>query len=434
MRTALVFCAFLVGVTPAMAAPLGAGEARAVVAEVTRLVQAHYVIPERRAAIVAAVNAALATGRYDVADRGEFASRITEDLRAAGQDRHLFVADDPAGFEDLRHAVGAGAATSPSPRRQAIGRRRHQGFEEMRILDGNVRYVRISGFLWSDDTTGLIVDEVARFLDEGDAVVIDLRGNGGGDASPVERLISYFMPPDNRVLMTFHDGLTGETSINRVANDLAGPRMVGRPLYVLIDPGTASAAEEFAYHVQQFKLGLLVGANTAGAGNNNELFPAAAGFVASVSVGRPEHPVSRSNWEGTGIAPDVAVAPETALEQAHLLALRGLAKNAGDDDRRAIEWTATGLEARLHPPTVAARDLKAYAGHYGVRTVWLDKETLAYQREGRPATTLIPMGPDLFAFPDTGDVRVRFRRNGGKVVGFDQITVDGQVIPSERTD
>ena len=78
-------------------------------------------------------------------------------------------------------------------------------------------------------------------------------------------------------------------------------------------------------------------------------------------------------------------------------------------------------------------ELRTYTGKYGIRSIRLEKDILVYQREGRDPTTLVPMAADLFAFADTADVRVRFRRSGGKVVGFDQITVDGQVLPSERT-
>jgi hypothetical protein len=233
--------------------------------------------------------------------------------------------------------------------------------------------------------------------------------------------------------MTFYDGASGETLVSRVRDDLPNPRLVGRPLYVLIDEGTASAAEGFAYDVKLLKLGTLVGRTTAGAANNNELFPIAPCFVASVSVGRPIHPVSRTNWEGVGVAPDVDTPPPKALDQAHLLALELLAARSGGADRPGYEWAAAAIRARLSPPAFSPAELKAYVGVYGIRTIRLAKNTLLYQREGGAPATLIPMGADLFGFPDTADVRVRFRRAGGKVVGFDQITSDGQILPSDRS-
>ncbi len=77
--------------------------------------------------------------------------------------------------------------------------------------------------------------------------------------------------------------------------------------------------------------------------------------------------------------------------------------------------------------------LDAYVGTYGIRRIWREGTTLMFQREQREPTMLTPMGPDLFALGNTTQIRVQFRRNGGRVVGFDQITKDGVLGSSERT-
>jgi hypothetical protein len=418
-----------VGSTRAAPPALTAEQARAAAEEIARLVEGHYVFKDQRQTIAKALRDGIAAQRYEAGDPAELGARLTDDLRAAGHDRHLWVHWDPEQYQDLLKGKPDSGA---SEYQRTIGLRRNQGFEEMKILAGNVRYARITNFLWTNDVTGRVIDETARFLGDGDAVIVDLRHNGGGDASAVERLISYFFDGGDRVLMTFHDGASGEAIVTRVSKDLAAPRMVGKPLYVLIDGGTGSAAEEFAYHVQQFKLGVLVGDKTAGAANNNRLFPVAPGFVASVSEGRPVHPVSKTNWEGVGVEPDVA--STAALDQAQALALEGLIERAGAAHRSAYEWTLADVESRLHPLKLSRNELRAYAGSYGIRTIRLTGDTLVFQRQGGEPTTLIPMAPDLFAFANTTQVRVRFRRSGDKVIGFDQITEDDQVIPSERTD
>ena len=433
-RTVLPIWSFalaFVAVSRAEQPALTPAQARQAATEIARLVSENYVFPEKREPIASAIRTAADAGRYDTASPGELAQRITADLRKAGQDKHLWVHWDPDAYRDLLEHKDDDSGVSAFVRE--AGRRTNQGYRDLEILDGNVRYVRITGFAWTSDVTARVIDEAARFLGEGDAAIIDIRGNGGGSAAAVARLVSYFFPADDRILMTFHDGLSGEDAVTRVANDLPNPRMVGRPLYVLIDDGTGSAAEEFAYHVKQFKVGTLVGRTTAGAANNNARFPVAPGFVASVSAGRPIHPVSKTNWEGVGVPPDVETPPRAALDRAQLLALKDLAARAKPDERSRYEWPMVAIAARLHPVTVSERDLAAYAGKYGIRTVRLEKGALVYQREGQPAATLVPLGADLFGFPDGDDVRIRFRRAGGKVVGFDQVISDGQVIPVERT-
>jgi hypothetical protein len=430
LRLSLVAAAFVLAAT-ALAAPpqVTREQARAAAQEVIRLVEAHYVFPDKRAAIAGAVRSARDSGRYDVTAPQDLAERVTQDLFAASNDGHLNFKFDPDQFQDIQRPR---RGPEPSPFSAENQRRRNDGYEEMRVLSGNVRYVRISAFMWSDQTPR-IIDAAARFLADGDAVIVDLRGNGGGSAEAVQRIISYFFPRGGQELIRFHDGLSGKTNVNRVLSDLPGPRLAGKPLYVLIDGGAASAAEEFAYHIEQFKLGTLVGKTTAGAANNNQLYPVAPFFVASISVGRPEHPVSRTNWEGKGVAPAVETPSPAALDQAHLLALQTLAGRANPQTRRDYDWDIAGLHAKLRPIAVPPAALDAYAGTYGIRRIWREGATLMFQREQREPTVMIPMGNDLFGLANSPFVRVQFRRIGGRVVGFDQITKDGVVGSSDRT-
>jgi hypothetical protein len=208
--------------------------------------------------------------------------------------------------------------------------------------------------------------------------------------------------------------------------------MVGKPLYVLISNATGSAAEEFAYHVAMFKLGTLVGSTTAGAANNDTLYPIGDEFVLSVSTGRPEHPISHANWQGLGVSPDIAVLPEKALDEAHLLALKGLTAQAGTDPHR-YDWILAGLAGKIAPLNIDPQMLDAYAGTYGARSIVVDKGSLVFRRGNNPPTSLTPIASDLFAFGNTEHVRLRFRRSSDKIVGFDLISDNGQIIPVDRT-
>lgn len=431
LRLSLIAAVALAFAASAIAAPpqVTRDQANAAVQEVIRLVEAHYVFPEKRAAIAGALKKSRDTGRYDVTTPQDLAERVTEDLFAASNDGHLNFKFDPDQFQDIQRPR---RGPEPSPFSAENQRRRNDGYEEMRVLPGNVRYVRITAFMWSDQTPR-IIDAAARFLADGDAIIVDLRGNGGGHAEAVQRIISYFFPRGGQELIRFHDGLSGETRVNRVLTDLPNPRLAGKPLYVLIDGGAASAAEEFAYHIQQFKLGTLVGKTTAGGANNNQLYPVPPFFVASISVGRPEHPVSRTNWEGKGVAPAVETPPPAALDQAHMLALQTLADRASPQNRRDYEWDIAGLQTKLRPVPMPPAALDAYVGTYGIRRIWREGTTLMFQREQRDPTVMIPMGNDLFGLANSPNVRVQFRRSNGRVIGFDQITKDGILGSSDRT-
>lgn len=426
---AAVLCALDFGARAATPVSLTTAEARSVVDEAIGLIAHNYVFPAKRAGIVAKLRAHEAEGRYDVTSPAELVARLGPDLAAAGDDKHLWIRYDPAQHAALAHGHDSRDARAFAAQQ---GRLHNEGYEELRILPGNVRYLNLTAFIWNGAATTRTIADAMRFVGGGDAVVIDVRDNGGGSAEAVQALVSYFMPPDHRLLMTFHEGANGKGHVTRVLDTLPAPRLVGKPLYVLTSGNTGSAAEEFAYHVHLFKLGTLVGSATAGAANNDSLYPVGRDFVFSVSTGRPEHPVSHGNWQGSGVPADVASPDAAALDEAHIRALQALAARPGAD-RARYAWIAAGVRGRMHPPRIEAPALAEYVGDFGLRTIRIENGALVFQRERNPPTALLPLDADLFAFGNTQDTRLRFRRAGGRIVGFELITADGQTVSVDRS-
>ena len=403
-----LICSAALGQTraPRVAATLSATEQAAALDAIVTAFEAQYVFPEMRPRIVERLNAARRSGRYSVDDPVVFAERITEDLRDVSHDKHLSLALDPVGYAAATAPPDSDEGAEALWRRRAI--RNHHGVAEMRRFGGNIRYLRISGFEWTDDETGFAYDGAMRFLKDGDAAIIDIRGNGGGSHSAVRYLVSHFMRGD--VLeMTFLQGAeTPEQS--RTLEHLPVGRLQGMPLYVLIDGGAASAAEAFAYDVQQFKLGELVGTRTAGAANNNRLLPIAPDFVLSVSYGRPLHPVSNSNWEGVGVSPTIEAPPAQALEIAQSLALKRLSENSGATAENLADyaWAKIAVESSLHPVTFTPAQLQSLAGNYGRAKVDFRDRALWLTRPNRPTARLSPLTADgLFAVDRIDSLRVR---------------------------
>lgn len=363
--------------------------------EIRAIVSKFYVFPERRAAIVERLTEAQAAGRYDLDDPFAFASAVSADLAAASHDRHMYINVDPVQYA---------AATAPSASDDGSGQgnafwrnlalENNHGLTEMKVLPGNIRYLKLAPFYWVDDESGRAYDDAMRFLRGGEAVIIDLRGNGGGNGAGVQYLTSHFLAPDT-LLQTFH--LRGEAPAqSRTLFNVPAGRLIGKPLYVLIDGGVASAGEEFAYHIEQFHLGELIGATTAGAANNNELMPVAPGFILSVSTGRPVHAISGTNWEGVGVAPTIATPPAQALEVAQSRALARLAASdtATAEQKARYSWLQQTIEAKLHPVTLAPGRMKALAGRYGEQVVTFHDGALWLARGERPERRLIPLAAD----------------------------------------
>jgi hypothetical protein len=388
---------------------------RAAVAEIRRVLAERYVLPERRPALDKVLADGLSSGRYDVREPAAFAERVNADLEATGKDRHLNFSFDPqqAGLLSAAHDEAAPDVAGY----EAEVRAANHGVTELRLLPGNVRYMAYDGFMWIGPESAAALDNAMRFLAGGDAIIIDIRRNGGGSPAAVQYIASHFLPAD-RPLVTFH--MNGNPSPDKLSTlaELPAGRMVGKPLYVLTSPGSASAAEEFAGHVGGYKFGELVGETTAGAGFRNELVPIAGGFVLSVSVGRAVLASTGKDWEAVGIPPTIRMPVPQALDAAHAHVLRKLAVAAPATDRARLEAIAGGITARLEPRTPAL-PLTAYAGRYGERTLVAENGRLYYQRAERPRIPLIPLGGNRFAFDTDPATQLDFAASDGRATAFE---------------
>lgn len=394
-------------------APLPPFDARAVVADVRRVIAERYVLPERRPTIDAALAQGLASGRYAVTDPAELAERINADLATAGHDRHLNFRMDP------QQAAMMAAGSGPEPDDSAFERQvraANHGVTSLRVLPGNVRYMEYDGFMWMGPESAAALETAMRFLSGGDAVIIDLRRNGGGSPEAVQYIISHFLPA-GRPLMSFYMNGSATADRNETLAEVPAGRMLGKPLYVLISGGTASAAEEFTGHVAGYHLGELIGENTAGAGFRNDLVPIQGRFILSVSVGRAVLASTGRDWEAVGHAPTVPTPIAGALDVGHALALRRLAANAAGPERARLEAMAEGVAARAER-RAAALPLTAYAGTYGERVMSVGEGRLWLRRGSRAPLALVPLGGNLFTFETDPAARLSFEVAGGAATAF----------------
>ena len=388
--------------------------------------QEKYVFREMRPKIVETLTRSEKAGRYDVDDPYVFATRLTEDMRAAAHDHHLCLSVDQTAYRAALEPSKGKEGTNDLERRRTI--RNHHGLTETRILPGNVRYLKIASFDWLQDETGAVYDDAMRFLRDGDAIIIDIRGNGGGTHSAVQYLISHFLEPGT-LEYTFVDEFGKNDQIHALDYLPAG-RLIGKPLFVLINGGVGSAAEAFAYDIRQFKLGELVGSKTVGAANTCSDYPIAPEFMLTVSTGHPIHAISHSNWEGEGVSPTVPTSPAEALDVAESLALKRLNKATGISPEIKAEyaWALVVIEARLHPVTLNADKLKPFVGHYQDIEIREDSKGLSIYRPTEPGwpktpSQLTPLNSEgLFAIEGISVLRVHLTGKRLELVWSDRTT------------
>jgi hypothetical protein len=185
------------------------------------------------------------------------------------------------------------------------------------------------------------------------------------------------------------------------------------PLYILVNGGTGSASESFPYTLQAAKRAVIVGEPTNGRANPGGFIRVAGGFTVFVSGGSPKNPITGKNWEGTGVVPDVAVASAGALDRAQDLALARLLTTAQGADAAELRWLLADRQA----PALRV-DPAPYVGSYGADTsVSAANDTLVLN-QGRRATPLRAVAPDVFVSMLDPLVHAQFERQAGRVVAL----------------
>jgi hypothetical protein len=286
-----------------------------------------YVFPDVAAKVVAALKEHAAKKDYDgITSAQEFARRVTSDIQAVANDRHLRV----------MYGIAAPPG-KPSPEEQERMRRarlemdqsRNFGFESVQRMAGNVGYVDLRGFLDVHDA-GETAVAAMTFLSNCEAVIFDLRRNGGGSPGMIDLLISYLYPRGARIhLNDFRQRNSDEREQYWTLPWVPGKTLAGKDVYVLTSNRTFSAAEEFTYDIQTQKRGTIVGEVTGGGANPGGGVPLVDRFGVFIPFGSAYNPITKTNWEGVGVKPDVVVSADDAFKVAHLLALRKLVAREG---------------------------------------------------------------------------------------------------------
>jgi hypothetical protein len=336
---------------PAPAQPVDAAMRDAVIAGLATQLEKNYVFPEVAASLTQALAKKAAAGGYaSASDSDSFARALSQDLREFGKDGHFKVEFAP-GLE----APPTGAPPLPSAEDLAQGRleaaRRGYGIERVERLPGNVGYLELRGF-GPTELVGEAYTAAMALLAGSDAVIIDLRRNGGGEPSSVAHLLSHFFPVGD--VRHLNDIYTRPTDLTQQywTNPSVSVRYTG-PVYVLTSARTFSGGEEAAYDFQTQKRATLVGETTGGGANPGDMVPLAAGFAAFIPTGRAINPVTGTNWEHVGVKPDLAVPAADALRVAHAAILRErIAATTDAEERAELQTLLKQVESGTVPAPV----------------------------------------------------------------------------------
>jgi retinol-binding protein 3 len=299
---------------------LGQRQVHEIVERISTLLTERYVFPDVGNQIAAVLRNAERRGAFAaLATPKGFADSVTTLLRSTSHDGHLWIEVSPGEYPE--------PAARPDTQDAAVRRRRLRamnfGFPRVEILPGNVGYIQVSQFV----TPEIASDAAAaafRFLANADALIVDLRGSGGGSAEMVALISCYLF--DAAPVHLFDIYRRPQRRLDEYRTDRFAPsvRLARQPVYVLTNAALFSAGEGLAYTLKDLHRVTVVGEKTSGGAHLGSFHRVSEHLVMFLAEARAISAASGTNWQGVGVTPDVPVAAELALDTAHLLALETL--------------------------------------------------------------------------------------------------------------
>ena len=408
-------------------------EKKQVVDSIALFMKEKYVFPDKGKEMGQLVLNNLKEGKYDeISNPQDFAAALTKDLQSVNHDKHIGVRYGPEMIAMIRK--GQNEETKKEAEEYMKKQQEHVNFnfQEIKILPGNVGYLKFNSFMEASNA-GPTAIAAMNFLSHTDALIIDLTDNGGGSPSLIQLITTYFFEEPKHI-NSFYIREGDKTDQFWTLTYVPGERMPETDIYVLTSGFTFSGAEEFTYNLKNMKRAVIVGETTGGGAHPVDQHIINDNFGISVPFGKAVNPITNSNWEGTGIEPHVKAEKSKALDVAYAMALDSLLiKEENEDVKQELAWAKDGLQAKLNPFRLDEKKFKDFVGVYGPRKITLENGQLYYQREGRPKMKMIPMKEDLFMFDDLAYFRLKFIREGDKIIALEGHYDNGTVDKNDKS-
>lgn len=313
-----------------------------VVEQLIKTLNDNYVFKDKAKLMEQAIRAHQARGAYrDMASASKLAEVLTSHMRAVTNDQHLAVM-----FSERAIPEGEGSGHSPAERAAELAELKAMNFgvERVERLPFNIGYLDYRVFA-RPEIASPAVAAAMTLLSNTDAIIIDLRRNGGGEPETVALLASYLLDQPTH-LSDIHYRKGNRIESIRTSAKVEGARPgAQKDVFILTSEDTFSAAEDFSYTLQHLKRAKIVGEKTAGGAHPGDFERLSQHFLAFVPNGRTVNQVTQGNWEGSGITPDIAVPSGQALAAAQQAILaQMMAKETNKGRAARIQARITALQ------------------------------------------------------------------------------------------
>lgn len=404
-----------------------------------------YAFPEKAVEIKYLITKKLDNGEYKSIDNvREFAGTITQDLRSINNDLHLQVAYSPKNVLRIKRSRSQNDEVKKKALQEKIEResKNNFGFEEVKILEGNIGYLNLVKFS-SLRQAGEICVAAMNFLANADAVVLDLRSNSGGSHFIMKLISSYFIEEDiNLWTLEWKDEGKQQIAQHWTLPFVSGRTLFEKDLYILTSGFTFSAAEGFAYNMKAHKRATLIGEKTQGGGIAGDLEIVNDDFIIFIPKYLSINPITNAyiDIEGKGVEPHIKVPGESALLTAHLHAIDTLIKKSNNiESNEKLSWIRDWVQTKLNPSKIDIESATNYLGNYNKDfeifvengSLYL-KESSSYIEYPGFRSKLIPMSENLFIIDKAEFVRIQFETDKDFNIKATLLYQNGNTVTAEK--
>lgn len=331
---------------------------------VAKTLRRNYVYPERAKAIVDHLRSRSLKAKYRKISLPEnLAAIIESDMQDVRADAHLRLGYHPEFAEELlRPRPEIPHVDSAAIKRDKLA---NFGFQKVEILNGNIGYIEFTSFNGNTDASRKTVAAAFQFLSNSSEIIIDLRRNGGGSPAGVQHIASFFFEAKTR-LNDIYNRPRNDTTRYWANPEDGGNMKLKMPMYILTSRRTFSAAEDFTYAMQVNRRAIVVGDPTRGGAHPTISLPVGQGFVLDVPFARSINHITKTDWEGKGVRPDILTQGDDALATALSEILNNRKTQAlTDDEKVRVQWLIDALGATDCDCNSDISIRKSHAGDYG---------------------------------------------------------------------
>ena len=346
--------------------PVSTEELQTLLDSITVIVPQYYISPEIGKQIADRIQTKYNKGHYlGITNPRVLSDSLSADLRAINGDLHMSM--------NYRSPRERSSSNAPSIQINETGPWTNYGLSELKVLDGNIGYLKIKHFTQHQYLEAIkpVIASAFETLKNTDALIIDVRDNGGGFEEMVAHYISYFFDSETPIHLsdyrcTLHNHIYGVST----DPNILGTKLPSIKLYVLTNANTGSAAESFAYMLKHLGRATIIGEITAGAGNGASVHEINKRFSIQVSSEETINAITKTSFEKVGVIPHIQVSGTAIFPKAYTMALEhAKEKNAKNIHASNYEHLISFIVPTKNDDSIHLDSYKKYLGTYKGGTI-----------------------------------------------------------------